>query len=251
MTLDLSVFEKFDFEYQPVGMKILLTKPCGYRLLDKTLAFCEMVKEAQKEGAFYTNKESHNCMMGPYLLGMIENDAIMESGHIGPKLGTHSDPRANRRVYDQMYRLTCGTVNYVLFAPLDQIDFQPDILIVVAKPAQAEVILRAKGFYDGSGWNAKGTTIGGCNYMFMYPYVTGELNMMVSGLHHGMRARNVYPEGLLFLSIPFNLLPGIIAALNEMVWDLPQYTWGKETHLARMREIVLSVEKELYEAGND
>ena len=70
---------------------------------------------------------------------------------------------------------------------------------------------------NGSGWNAKGTTIGGCNYMFIYPYVTGELNMMVSGLHHGMRARNVYPEGLLFLSMPFNLLPGIIAALWEDV----------------------------------
>ena len=72
--------------------------------------------------------------------------------------------------------------------------------------------------------------------------------MMVSGLHHGMRARRLYPEGLLFLSIPFNPLPGIIDNLDEIVWDLPQYYWGKETHLVKMRELAQSIKKELEES---
>jgi hypothetical protein len=45
--LDYSIFDKFKFERKPVGVKYSLAKPKGIKPLDKSLALCEMFKEAQ------------------------------------------------------------------------------------------------------------------------------------------------------------------------------------------------------------
>jgi uncharacterized protein (DUF169 family) len=125
------------------------------------------------------------------------------------------------------------------------LSFDPDLLIVTAKPHQAEILLRAYSYRSGAAWNAKGTSVLGCAYLYMYPYATGELNMMVTGLYHGMRARNTFPEGLLLITIPFNVLPEIIQNLETMTWDLPQYSWGKKAHVKKMEEIGREISLEL------
>jgi len=43
-----SIFEKLELEREPVGIKYEFFKPEGFSKLDKTLALCEMVKEAQQ-----------------------------------------------------------------------------------------------------------------------------------------------------------------------------------------------------------
>ena len=164
---------------------------------------------------------------------------------IGPKLGVYDDARANRNIYANMYKVEKDTAKYVIFAPLDKLSFSPDLLIITASPYQAEIILRAMSYRTGAAWNAKGTTVMGCVYLYLYPYVTGELNMMVTGLHHGMIARQLFPEGLLFLSIPYQILPEITRNLREMEWDLPQYSGGKEAHIERMKRISAELRKEL------
>jgi uncharacterized protein (DUF169 family) len=134
-----------------------------------------------------------------------------------------------------------------VYAPLDKLTFDPDLLIVTANPNQAEIILRAMAYRTGRAWNAKGTTVMGCVYLYMYPYLTGELNMMVTGLHHGMKARQLFPEGLLFLSIPFHILPEITRNLEIMEWELSQYSGGKQAHIERMKKIASKLNEELQE----
>jgi len=243
--LELSIFEKFQFEYQPVGVKFLLTKLDGLKQLDKKAAFCEMLTIAQNSGPFYTTQENHECKAGPILTGMVEPDPIFESGQMGPKLGVYEDPRANRQIYHSMSRLERNTVNYIAYSSLGKLTFDPDLLIVTAKPSQAEIILRAASYRTGKGWNAKGTSVLGCAWLYMYPYVQGEINLMVTGLHHGMKARKLLPEGLLLITLPYQLLPEIAANLAKIQWDLPQYSWGKEVHLQKMQEIAQEVRNEL------
>lgn len=243
--IDLSIFNKFEFEYKPVGVKFLLTKPDRIKQLDENVAFCEMLKVAQTSEPFYTTEKNHECKAGPILLGMAEPDPIFESGQIGPALGVYEDPRANRNIYHSMSRLEKNSVNYVAYSSIDKLTFDPDLLIVTAKPSQAEILLRAASYRTGKGWNAKGTTVLGCAWLYMYPYVHGEINLMVTGLQHGMKARNLFPEGLLLLTIPYHLLPEITTNLATIEWDLPQYSWGKETHKEKMQEIVKKVQLEL------
>lgn len=46
LTLDLSIFDKFNFKMSPVGVKFLFHKPEEIVRLDKSVAFCGMVNEA-------------------------------------------------------------------------------------------------------------------------------------------------------------------------------------------------------------
>jgi uncharacterized protein (DUF169 family) len=239
----LSVFNKFDFERKPVGIKFLSNKPEGIEQLDKILDFCEMLPEAQEGNAFYATKENFTCV-GPLLLGMVDSDPIFESGQIGPKLEVFNEARANRRIYDVIPKLAKGTVNYVAFSPLDQLSFEPDVLVVTANTGQAEIILRAHSYTSGRMWTARGTTVIGCAWLLIYPYISGELNFTVTGFSHGMKVRKLFPEGLLLLSIPYDLLPGITKNLEEMKWVTHSYTISKEEHKNKIKRIVDELKQE-------
>jgi uncharacterized protein (DUF169 family) len=165
----------------------------------------------------------------------------MESGRIGPAIGVYESAEANRRVYAELVRFPEGTCPYTIFAPLDDAGFDPDLLIVTAKASQAEVIMRAHGYRTGAAWETRGTTVLGCACLYAQPHLTGKMNILISGLHHGMRARDLFPEGLLFIAIPAPLIPEILDNLAAMadkgLLDLPQYHWGKDAHESYMRKV--------------
>ena len=244
---DLSVFKKLNFERPPVGVKFLLNKPQGIKKLDKKLALCEMLAEAQKGEAFYATKEDFECV-GPLVLGMVEPDAIFESGMVGPELGIYKEARANRRVYPPVPTLARGTVRYVVFSPLDKLTFDPDVLVCTASADQAEILLRAYAYTSGKMWQARGTTVIGCSWLFLYPYISGELNFTVSGLGAGMKARQVMPAGLVLLSFPYDLLQMMVENLQDMEWVLPDYVEGRDAHSKRFPALIEELMKE-YLAG--
>lgn len=234
---DLSIFNKFNFERPPVGVKFLPNKPDGIKRLDKILDFCEMLPEAQEGNVFYVTKENFTCV-GPLILGMIEHEPIFESGQVGPRLEVLRDVRANQRIYHVIPKLQKGTVNYVAFAPLDKLSFEPDVLIIIADVNQAEIILRAHSYSSGRMWSARGTPVIGCAWFYIYPYLSGELNLTVTGLGFGMKARKLFPEGQLLISIPYDLLPGMIKNLKDMKWIPHSYTIGGDEHKKKVKRIV-------------
>ena len=54
----------------------------------------------------------------------------------------------------------------------------------------------------------------------VYPYLSGELNF-TPVLSLGMRALKVFPSGRHLISIPFDLLPGMLEAFRKMPLVLP------------------------------
>ncbi|OGO30791.1 MAG: hypothetical protein A2Z29_03835 [Chloroflexi bacterium RBG_16_56_11] len=240
---ELSVLGKFEFERKPVGVKFLNTRPKGLKRPGKTLDFCEMLVEAQQGKAFYVTKEDFTCI-GPLMLGMVEADPIFESGRVGPKLGAFKDVRANRRIYQYLPRLARGSVDYLAFAPIDKLNFEPDLLIILASVSQAEIFIRAKAYTTGEMWTARGTPVAGCTWLYLYPYQTGEMNLTITGFGFGMKSRRLFPEGRILLSIPWDKLPGIIKNLEEMEWVPESYTLGPEGHKKKVQSIVEELKKE-------
>jgi uncharacterized protein (DUF169 family) len=240
---ELAVLEKFEFERPPVGVKFLANRPKGLKKPGKTLEFCAMLAVAQEGKAFYVTVEDFTCI-GPLLLGMKAEDPIFESGRIGPKLGVFRDQRANRRIYQYLPRLALNSVKYVAFAPLDKLTFEPDLLIVLASVSQAEIFIRAKSYSTGETWNARGTAAAGCAWLYIYPFVSGEMNITVTGFGFGMKARRLFPEGRVLLSIPWDKLPQITRSLEEMDWVPESYTLGAEGHREKLKKIVAELEKE-------
>ena len=233
---DLSIYNKFDFEKPPVGVKFLFNKPEGIERLDKTLAFCEMLKEAQqRDTPFYFDKENEDCV-GKMPLGMMDIPPVLESGEFGPKLEIYQEPRANSRIYQHIPRFARGTVNYVVFSPLDKLTFEPDLLILYATPSQAEIVLRAMSYSTGEMWEPKAMPVVACAWLYVYPYQSGKVNYMVTGMSYGLKAREVFPEGQILISIPWDRLPTITHNLQEMKWVLLAYT-GREQYIAEMNRL--------------
>jgi uncharacterized protein (DUF169 family) len=232
--LDYSVFEKFQFERKPVGVKYSLTKPAGIKPLEGSLAICEMFAAAQTSDPFYATEESVQC--GEHVVGFVDFPPLMYSGQLGAIFSMFKTPGANRRVYDYIPLMPKDSVKYIIHAPLDRLSFDPDFLIITANPAQAEVILRASSFASGKMWSFKGTTCLSCAWMYAHPYLNGEINMTVSGLGYSMKARGVLPEGLLIITVPFDLLPGLMENLNEMEWQPYWFKLGREGFVKEVRK---------------
>jgi uncharacterized protein (DUF169 family) len=93
-------------------------------------------------------------------------------------------------------------------------------------------------------WTAKGTAVIGCAWLYVYPYLSGELNLTFTGGSFGMKARKLFPEGLILMSIPYDLLPGIINNLQDMKWVPHSYTIGRAEHKKKVRGIVEALKQE-------
>jgi len=215
---DLSIFKKFNFEKPPVGVKFSLTIPDGIDRIDKRLNFCEMVPEAQEGKAFYAGKGDITCV-GSLYLGMVEREAVFESGRVGPKMKVFNDPRVNQKIYKVIARLPKGSVKYVVFAPLDEITFNPDLLIISADPVQAGILLRATSYYSLNMWTSVMAPVVECNWVYIYPYVTGEIYYQAV-FSPGFGLGRI-PPGQILITLPYDVLPMLMNNLREIEWELP------------------------------
>jgi len=241
---DLSIFNKFNFKMEPAGIKFLLFKPDGIEKLDKNLSFCEMIREAQETDPFYATQENFTCV-GPIITGMAEGDPVFESGHIGQSLHIFEEARANRRLYHYITKLERNSVNYVAFSSLDKLTFEPDVLILATDATQLEIILRAMCYSTGKMWTSKGTPVIACSWLTTYPYISGELNYIITDVSHGMKAKQVFPSGTILVSIPYDKLSHIIEGLEKIEWLPPMYTEGREAHDRKFNETIDSLHQKL------
>jgi uncharacterized protein (DUF169 family) len=246
LSTDLSVFKKFNFENPPVGVKFLPTRPEGIEQLNKSISFCEMIKEAQQRGTpFYFARENETCF-GKALLGMEDLPAFALGGEVGIRLEIFQEPRANSSLYQHISKLPRDTVNYVAFSTLEKLMFEPDLLIVMADTSQAEIVLRAMSYSTGEIRESRTTGVLGCSWLYIYPYLSGKVNYSVTGLAFGMKSKEVFKAGLILISIPYQWIPTITNNLQEMKWVLPSYTEGREKFLVRERENIEDL-KRIYE----
>jgi uncharacterized protein (DUF169 family) len=187
------------------------------------MAFCEMLKRAQAGNTFYAEAGNHTCEAGLYVLGQAEASEPFINGEFGAGLGIFAEPRAASRLYQYIPTLSRGVVHYVAFSPLDTLPFEPDVLIFLANTSQTEILLRAMSYRTGRMWSSKFSSAIGCAWIFIYPYLTGELNYVMTGVGHGMKRRNLFPEGRQLVSIPFDQWSALLKTLQDMPWVLPAY----------------------------
>jgi uncharacterized protein (DUF169 family) len=243
---DYSVFDKFDFERKPVGVKFVITKPESIERLDKELNFCEMLKEAQTGSPFYVGKGDFHCVE-PMVLGMVDPEPVLVSGLLGGSSGLFKEARANRKLYQYIPKMLKGSVRYVVFSPIDQLTFDPDVTVITATVAQAQTILRSVGYSTGDYFSSKATPVVSCAWMYVYPVLSGEMNFTVTGLGLGMQALSVFPPGLFLISVPWNLLPTMMENLQEMYVGPPPPPPAAHEHRSGFKETLADLRKKIEE----
>jgi hypothetical protein len=60
-----------------------------------------------------------------------------------------------------------------------------------------------------------------------------------------MKARKLFPEGMIVMSIPWDQLPAIMDNLGEMKWVPHSYTIDKDAHKAKAKKIAGELRKKL------
>ena len=232
-TRDYSILDKLDLERKPVGVKFLSVKPEGIQRIDKRLSFCEMFKEAQTSAPFYVQKEDLKCIE-PFILGMEDPDPMLVGGLVGEADELFEEARANRKLYQFLPKMVKGSVNYVAFSAVDQLTFDPDVVIFTANATQTYHLLRALNWSSGEMWSARGTSVAACAWMYLYPVLSGEMNLTITGISLGMRALKVFPEGLIIISIPWTKLDETLKNLRNMKWTLASDEITGEEHKKRV-----------------
>ena len=231
---DLAILDKFEFDVPPVGVKFLAKRPDMVQGLNENMALCEMLKRAQEGNVFCADKDNHTCDAGLYVLGQADAPEPYTSGEFGAGLKIFEEARSASRLYQYIPRIGKGVANYIAFSPLSKLPFDPDVLIILANTGQTEILLRAMSYRTGKMWLSKYSPAIGCAWIFIYPYLTGELNYTITGLGHGMRRRKLFPEGQQLVSIPFDLLPSMLQTLQDMPWVLPAYEPGGPEFVSRL-----------------
>ncbi|MBW2483630.1 MAG: DUF169 domain-containing protein [Deltaproteobacteria bacterium] len=219
----IAVLDRFDFEVPPVGVKFLAKRPDKIKRLDRKMALCEMLKQAQGGRAFFADAANHTCEAGLYVLGQADISEPFASGEFGAGLKIFEAPRSASRLYLHIPKIGRGIVNYLAFSPLDKLGFEPDLLILLSSIHQTEIILRAMSYQSAKIWVSKFSPAIGCAWTYSYPFLTGELNYFNTGMGHGMKRRELFPENRQIVSIPFDLWPTLLQTLQEMPWVLPAF----------------------------
>jgi len=219
----IATLNKFEFDTPPVGVKFLAKQPDTIARLDENMALCEMLQKAQGGAAFYADADNHTCEAGLYVLGQTDISAPFANGELGAGLKIFEAPRTASRLYLHIPKIGPGIVNYVAFSPLDRLSFDPDLMILLARAHQTEILLRAMSYRSAKIWVSKFSPAIGCAWTYIYPFLTGELNYFTTGLGHGMKRRKLFPEGRQIIAIPFDRLPSMLETLREMPWVLPAY----------------------------
>ena len=244
-TLDYAILDKLGLTRKPVGVKFLPYTPQGIARTGKNLNFCQMFVEAQTSPPFYVQKEDLHCVE-PMILGMEPLDPIPLSGLVGEIDDLYEELRANQKIYYSIPKMLEGTVKCVVFSSLDQITFNPDVLIITTDDTdQARTVMRASVYSTGETWSSKGTPVLACSWLYVHPYLSGEINYMISGMSMGMQTLQVLPQGLMIIAIPWQKLPMVLTNLHKMNWHPVSETVTGEDHKKRFAEILGQIEEKI------
>lgn len=237
---DYDILNDFDFERPVIGVKYTFKRPKQIDRLGESMTLCEMLKRAQEGPAFYADKKNITC--GKWQVGMDDSSppSMIQSGEFSAALKVCEEPRSGARLYPHIPKMEKGTINYVSFAQLNEFSFDPDVLIIFPNnTGQTQTLLRATSYRTSNVWTTKFTNVLGCSWIFVYPFLSGEMNYGIMGLSHGMGRRKLFPEGLQFVAIPYLLMPSVLQALQEMPWVLPAFQPDGAEFFNRTRDTLM------------
>jgi uncharacterized protein (DUF169 family) len=125
---DYEIFNEFNFDRPLIGVKYTFKRPERIDRLGESMSLCEMLKRAQEGNAFYADKRNITC--GKLQFGMDGFPPMIKSGEFSTALKVCEEPRSGARLYPQLPRIQKGIVNYISFAPLNELSFDPDVSII-------------------------------------------------------------------------------------------------------------------------
>ncbi len=144
--------EKFGLTELPVAIKFIKREsdvPDSIPKINEMLRHCEMVKKAAAGEIFYSTDAEQKCKGGAGAIH-INKEPVPEkilTGEFYYNLGRFESKEAGKKVADELPRIKEFN-EVIVYAPLEKADFEPDALIIIAKPVQGMKLAQAIVYKD-------------------------------------------------------------------------------------------------------
>jgi uncharacterized protein (DUF169 family) len=199
----------------PVAIAFSTEPPAGVEQMKGQARLCEMLDRVRLDGeTFYTTADNHECNGGAHNSGLSEQSEKSKTGEfLARDIGLFGSPRAARRFMSSNPAIEYGTVKVISFSPLENATFEPDVVVLICNAKQGLKLADAYSYDSGekaAGW----TSAPICSGVVAAPFLTGELTYSF-GDSGARRFMKIGDEDV-FVGIPAELLPGIVANLEKM-----------------------------------
>jgi uncharacterized protein (DUF169 family) len=174
--------------------------PAGYS--PANIVACALVRLAEGGQRVYVDTEHHDCWVGQYHLGLLEDpDPVITSGEYLTMAQGFFTEEGARRNKEQSYSLPGGTIRALAAAPLAAVpDGVPvDLVVCICNAQQAMQIAGAASVREG-GFPHGELGPSACSSIFAAPWHTQ--NSVFALGDGGGRMHNRVATGDLFVSIP-------------------------------------------------
>ena len=208
--------EILKLEREPVAIKWSIREPKNIKKEEGKSRFCTKLDKAANGKIFYSTVAEEDCMGGMRYSGMKDRKELpknMQSGAFLVPAGVYKSIPAVQRSWQNNIPIESGIFDAVIFSPLTQADFEPDLIFLICNSEQAMMVLHANAYDSGShGLGADSGPI--CSSMASVPYLTGKVTYGFGDI--GSRNNmNLKPEDVM-VTIPASDLKRILDNLVEM-----------------------------------
>jgi uncharacterized protein (DUF169 family) len=215
-TLGEKLNELLKLENEPVAIKWSVKEPKNVEKEEGKSRFCSKLEKAMNGEIFYATLEEEECMGGARYSGlkdMCEYPANVQSGAFMVPKGLYKNIPAVQRSRENETYINPGIFHAISFAPLNQAEFEPDVIFMLCNAKQGMEILHANAYDSGEhGLGADAVPV--CSSMAATPYMTGKVTYGFGDVA-ARKNMDINPTDIM-VSIPGIDVSRIVSNLKEM-----------------------------------
>ncbi|OEC85635.1 MULTISPECIES: DUF169 domain-containing protein [Methanobacterium] len=143
--------ERLGLDKSPVAIKFVLREediPEGIEKIDENIRHCEMVQRAAQGAMFYATNDEQMCKGGASAIGLMEAPEKIKTGEFYQSLGRFSSLGAAKRTLEEIPKID-PMMKAVIYAPLEDIKYSPDVIVIICTPVQAMKLAQAMVYTRG------------------------------------------------------------------------------------------------------
>jgi len=202
-------------DHSPVGIKLYEEDelPEGYECNHK-YTFCQFLMRAKEGHKLIAMNNNVSCANGSSALGFRPVPEKLLNGEFLERVGSFKK-KAAIETMQSMPRFKEGQYKAIALAPLDDMDFEPDVIVLETLPEKIMWLSLASIHEDG-GRHSFSTSIsnGTCVDMTVIPHQNQELNVSI-GCYGCRNATNV-PDSHLYAGFPAHQLTSLVTSLHSL-----------------------------------
>lgn len=211
--------EVLGLERSPVGVKFLAAET-GKSWMKDYLAegkihYCQALMQAGHGHKLAVNADRLNCAPAQAGFGFRSLPPKISSGENHVQAGVFGTTEAAAKVFAGMIHMESGSCEHILLAPLEVVDFTPDVVVLIAEPESAMWLVLSAIHTSGNRAHFNTAVVqAACVDASIMPYLQQEVNISLGCI--GCRSSTDIKTTEMFIGIPGGQLSMVLENFKKL-----------------------------------